>query len=400
MAKVMLVEDDNNLREIYEARLQAEGYEIISARDGEKPEVIISDIMMPKISGFDMVDILRTTPETKDAKIVVMTALNQAEDKVRAEKVGADKYLVKSQVTLEDVVKVTKDLLGETVAPAGTTVEPSVAPATADVTPIAVATPSETATPAATTFDPVAIDADGNLSSHGNPTTDTPQANNEPASTDTSAPAAEPTTSTEPSATVPPVDQAAIDQQINNLAAPAPTPDPAPSTAAEEPVATAAATPEPTNEEKPETPPQTPEQATAEQLMSSLANPDSTSEAAEVAPSDASSDNNQRTRGVIQPLNDITTPTLNTAAAEAEEATPVIPTTPLPVTEAPVAPPVENTPTPITVTSEPAETTAETPPVAPDSSTTPAAEADSNPVTPPPAGSTVDPNSDPNKISL
>ena len=120
MAKIMLVEDDNNLREIYEARLLAEGYEIVSAEDGEqalamavkeKPDLIISDIMMPKISGFDMLDILRSTPETKHTKIIMMTALSQAEDKERADKLGADKYLVKSQVTLEDVAKVTKEVL-------------------------------------------------------------------------------------------------------------------------------------------------------------------------------------------------------------------------------------------------------------------------------------------------
>jgi CheY-like chemotaxis protein len=122
MSKVMLVEDDNNLREIYEARLAAEGYEIISAADGEaalalaikeKPDLIISDIMMPKVSGFDMLDILRSTTETKHTKIIMMTALNQAEDKAKAEKLGADLYLVKSQVTLEDVVRSAKDLLGE-----------------------------------------------------------------------------------------------------------------------------------------------------------------------------------------------------------------------------------------------------------------------------------------------
>jgi CheY-like chemotaxis protein len=122
MAKVMLVEDDNNLREIYEARLAAEGYEIVSAADGEaalalaikeKPDLIISDIMMPKVSGFDMLDILRSTTETKNCKIIMMTALNQAEDKARAEKLGADMYLVKSQVTLEDVVRAAKGVLGD-----------------------------------------------------------------------------------------------------------------------------------------------------------------------------------------------------------------------------------------------------------------------------------------------
>lgn len=122
MSKIMLVEDDNNLREIYEARLAAEGYQIVSAPDGEaalalgvkeKPDLIIADIMMPKVSGFDMLDIMRSTTETKNAKIIMMTALNQAEDKAKAEKLGADLYLVKSQVTLEDVVRSAKKLLGE-----------------------------------------------------------------------------------------------------------------------------------------------------------------------------------------------------------------------------------------------------------------------------------------------
>lgn len=116
----MLVEDDNSLREIYEARLAAEGYTVVSAKDGEealalalkeRPDLIIADIMMPKVSGFDMLDILRSTPETKDTKIIMMTALSQAEDKARAESLGADKYLVKSQVTLEDVTREAKDML-------------------------------------------------------------------------------------------------------------------------------------------------------------------------------------------------------------------------------------------------------------------------------------------------
>jgi DNA-binding response OmpR family regulator len=120
MAKILLVEDDNNLREIYEARLMAEGYDIVSARDGEealtvamkeRPDLIISDVMMPKISGFDMLDIIRSTEETKNAKVIMMTALSQAEDKERAAKLGADRYLVKSQVTLEDVAKVAREVL-------------------------------------------------------------------------------------------------------------------------------------------------------------------------------------------------------------------------------------------------------------------------------------------------
>ncbi len=135
MKKILLVEDDNNLREIYGARLLAEGYDIVSAKDGEealsmavaeKPDLIISDIMMPKISGFDMLDILRATPQTKDTKVIMMTALSQVEDRERGERLGADKYLVKSQVTLEDVVKVVQEVLGEAGAPVA---DPAAAPA-------------------------------------------------------------------------------------------------------------------------------------------------------------------------------------------------------------------------------------------------------------------------------
>ena len=126
MAKVLLVEDDNNLREIYEARLQAEGYTIVSAKDGEealvvakeeKPDLIISDVMMPKISGFEMLDILRNTPGLKDTKVIMLTALGQAEDQTRANRLGADRYLVKSQVTLEDIVKVSHELVDDTAQP-------------------------------------------------------------------------------------------------------------------------------------------------------------------------------------------------------------------------------------------------------------------------------------------
>lgn len=122
MAKILLVEDDNNLREIYEARLQAEGYDIVSAMDGEealviakkeKPDLVIADVMMPRISGFEMLDILRNTEGFKEVKVIMLTALGQAEDKTRADSLGADRYLVKSQVTLEDIVKAAQELLVE-----------------------------------------------------------------------------------------------------------------------------------------------------------------------------------------------------------------------------------------------------------------------------------------------
>ena len=120
MSKVLLVEDDNNLREIFEMRLQAEGYETLSASDGEealvvatkeKPALIIADVMMPKLSGFEMLETLRAAPEMDSIKVIMMTALGQAEDRARGEKLGVVKYLVKSQVTLSEVVERVKELL-------------------------------------------------------------------------------------------------------------------------------------------------------------------------------------------------------------------------------------------------------------------------------------------------
>ena len=122
MTKILLVEDDSNLREIYAASLEAEEYETITASDGEealavavreKPDLLILDVMMPKISGFDVLDILRSTPEVKNAKIIMMTALSQQSDKERGERLGADRYLIKSQITIEDMVAVVAEVLAE-----------------------------------------------------------------------------------------------------------------------------------------------------------------------------------------------------------------------------------------------------------------------------------------------
>jgi CheY-like chemotaxis protein len=159
MSKILLVEDDNNLREIYEARLQAEGYEIASAKDGEealvvakqvKPDLIIADVMMPKISGFEMLDILRNTDGFKQTKVIMLTALGQTEDKSRAESLGADRYLVKSQVTLEDIVKTAHELLGDLTDQAAATApdpmtaapQPMAAPALGVTPPAPMASPS------------------------------------------------------------------------------------------------------------------------------------------------------------------------------------------------------------------------------------------------------------------
>ncbi len=68
--------------------------------------------MMPKVSGFDVLDILRNTPETANIQVIMLTALSQESDKKRAEDLGVDEYLVKSQVVIADVVERVKHHLG------------------------------------------------------------------------------------------------------------------------------------------------------------------------------------------------------------------------------------------------------------------------------------------------
>ena len=111
--KILLVEDDMALSAVYRSRLEIEGFDVREANNGEdalsatveyRPDLILLDVMMPKISGFDVLDILRNTPETANVRIIMLTALSQPKDKERAESLGVDDYLVKSQVVIGDVV--------------------------------------------------------------------------------------------------------------------------------------------------------------------------------------------------------------------------------------------------------------------------------------------------------
>ena len=122
MTKILLVEDDKSLREIYSVRLLAEGYTLISSGDGEealaaaigeKPDLIISDVMMPKISGFEMLDLLRSNDATKNIPVIMLTALSSEQQRERGNRLGADRYLIKSQVGIEDIVRTVHEVLGD-----------------------------------------------------------------------------------------------------------------------------------------------------------------------------------------------------------------------------------------------------------------------------------------------
>ncbi|MBP7837674.1 response regulator, partial [Candidatus Saccharibacteria bacterium] len=120
---ILLVEDDTALSGVYKSRLDLEGFDVREVNNGEdalsaaveyKPDLVLLDAMMPKISGFDVLDILRNTPETTNIRVIMLTALSQPKDKERAESLGVDDYLVKSQVVIGDVVERIKFHLGLT----------------------------------------------------------------------------------------------------------------------------------------------------------------------------------------------------------------------------------------------------------------------------------------------
>ena len=120
--KILVVDDEARMRKLVKDFLTNKGFQVIEAGDGEEAvdiffadkdiALVLLDVMMPKISGFDVLDILRNTPETANVRIIMLTALSQPKDKERAESLGVDDYLVKSQVVIGDVVARVKHHLG------------------------------------------------------------------------------------------------------------------------------------------------------------------------------------------------------------------------------------------------------------------------------------------------
>jgi len=117
---ILLVDDDLTLREMYSERLKADGFTVEMAKDGEEalskatdiqPNVILLDIMMPKINGLDVLKRLREQEETKNIPVIVLTALIQDREKMESITRGADDYIVKSETMPGEVIQKIKTVL-------------------------------------------------------------------------------------------------------------------------------------------------------------------------------------------------------------------------------------------------------------------------------------------------
>jgi len=120
--KILFVEDESALQKTFNDILKQEGYDVISALDGatglkaakaEKPDLILLDLVLPKMHGFEVLQALKEDAVTKDIPIIVLTNLESVGDVEKALELGATTYLVKASYSLEEVVKKIKKALGE-----------------------------------------------------------------------------------------------------------------------------------------------------------------------------------------------------------------------------------------------------------------------------------------------
>lgn len=118
--KVLIVDDDITLREMYAERIKMEGFEIEIAENGDegikkaktfKPDVVLLDIMMPGTNGFGVLETLQKDDQTKSIPILMLSALIQEENKVRSKEAGAKDYIVKSETTPANVIDKIKEAL-------------------------------------------------------------------------------------------------------------------------------------------------------------------------------------------------------------------------------------------------------------------------------------------------
>lgn len=151
--KVLMVDDDKMLLDMYKERLELAGYNVVGVTNGEeclakiqevKPDIVLLDIMMPKINGYDTLASIKSDPATKDTPVIILSALVRDINKSKAVEAGADDYIIKSEVMPADVIKKIETVLGKYHKDIPQAPAP---PKPAAVVPPAAKTPAPKATP-------------------------------------------------------------------------------------------------------------------------------------------------------------------------------------------------------------------------------------------------------------
>ncbi|MBI3589412.1 MAG: response regulator [Candidatus Liptonbacteria bacterium] len=122
--KVLVIEDDRFLSSLMKARLEKEGFSTLQAFDGEeafgilkqnKPDLIILDLIMPKVSGFELLENISVDPYISKIPVMILSNLGQDSDIEKVKRLGATKYFVKVKTSIDDLITKVKDLLSNTV---------------------------------------------------------------------------------------------------------------------------------------------------------------------------------------------------------------------------------------------------------------------------------------------
>ena len=117
---VLIVEDDAFLRKLLTDKFKSEGYSVESAEDGkealnqiekDKPSIVLLDLLMPGVDGFQVLETIRGKQTTKELPVVVLSNLGEQEHIARAKKLGADDYLIKAHLFLDEIVERVEEII-------------------------------------------------------------------------------------------------------------------------------------------------------------------------------------------------------------------------------------------------------------------------------------------------